>query len=190
LHSAYIAQERPLYSFAADSTWQMAMGEVIASMANDSSWLTNIVGMPAGFVTQYRLSRSEQEIQNLRILLANIEFIREAHIDPDRDLNLIYWDIFQKYTGLPRHDDIIIWSTLTELTADPIMPMRDLLAKAIAAQSLNYMTTYFGPFVNNLNSSSFLIQNYYRFGSRYAWPELLQRGTGEKLSAVHLRKLF
>ncbi len=188
LYSSYIAQERPVYNYAADTTWQMAMGEIISSMANDSAWLNDVVGMPVGFISQYRHARIAQELISIRELLANINFIYEAHINPDRDLNLLYWELYQKYTGLPRHEDMNIWSTVPEMSADPMLLVRELIAKAIAAQSVNYMTAYFGPLINNHNTSSFLVQNYFRFGSRYAWSELLQRGTGEKLNPAHLKK--
>ena len=64
--------------------------------------------------------------------------------------------------------------------------MNKLVAKIIAAQSVNYMNDYLGQPVDNLRTSAFLIQNYYRFGSRYSWTELLERGTGEKLNPEHL----
>ena len=190
LYSAYIAQERPLYNYAADTTWQMAMGEIISAMANDSAWLYDVASMPVGFISQFKQAKIEQELIIIRELLANINFIYEAHINPDRDLNLLYWELYQKFTGLPRHEDMIIWSTVPELTSDPMLLVRKLAAKTIAAQSVNYMTTYFGPLINNHNTSSFLVQNYFRFGSRYAWSELLQRGTGEKLNPIHLKKFL
>lgn len=190
LYSTYIAQERPLYSFASDTTWQMAMGEIIGAMVYDSIWLNDVANMPLGFISQFRKAKLEEETIKIRKLLTNISFIYEAYTNPDRDLNKLYWDLYQKYTGLPRHDDIIIWATEIDLLTDPALAVRRLMAKAIAAQSVNYMTSYFGPLTNNHNTSSFLIQNYFRFGSRYAWSELLQRGTGEKLSPVHLKKFI
>jgi len=190
LYSAYIAQERPLYNYAADPTWQIAMQEIIAAMACDSSWLNDVVNMPLGFISQFRKAKLEKETFEVRVMLANISFVHEAHVNPDQDLNQLYWVLFQKYTGLPRHEDIIIWSTVPEFITDPMIPIRQLLGKSIAAQSINYMTSYFGPLINNHNTSSFLVQNYFRFGSRYAWSELLQRGTGEKLSPVHLKKFL
>jgi len=190
LYSAFIAQERPIYNFAADTTWEMAMGEITATMAYDSAWLNDVVNMPLGFISQFRKEKLEQEIIQVRTLLANINFIYEAHINPERDLNQLYWDLYQKYTGLPRHEDIIIWSTIPELISDPMNSVRQLVSKAIAAQSVNYMTSYFGPLTNNHNTSSFLIQNYFRFGSRYSWSELIQRGTGEKLSPTYLKKFL
>lgn len=188
IHFSYIAQDRALYNYAADTTWVMAMGEIMSAMIVDSLWLSQIAGIPVGFITQFRKAQTEQEIIYIRTMLANIQFTYEAYLNPERDLNRLYWDIYQKYTGLPRHDDIIIWATIPEFRNDPIIPARELVAKTIAAQSVNYMTSYFGPLTNNYNTSSFLIQNYYRFGSRYSWSELLQRGTGERLSPTHLKK--
>ncbi len=190
LYSAYIAQERPLYNYAADPTWHSAMQEVMAAMAYDSAWLNDVVNLPVGLIKQFRHAKLEEESFRIRVLLADISFIHEAHVNPEQDLNRLYWNLFQKYTGLPSHEDIIIWSTVPGLMTDPMIPIRQLLGKAIAAQSINYMTSYFGPLINNHNTSSFLVQNYFRFGSRYAWSELLQRGTGEKLNPLHLKKFL
>ncbi|HEX2898020.1 MAG TPA: hypothetical protein VHP63_08230, partial [candidate division Zixibacteria bacterium] len=111
LYSAFIAQERPLYSFAADTTWQLAMGEIIGAMVYDSIWLNDVANMPLGFISQFRRAKLEEETIKVRKLLTNISFIFEAYTNPDRDLNQLYWDLYQKYTGLSRHDDIIIWAT-------------------------------------------------------------------------------
>ena len=43
-----------------------------------------------------------------------------------------------------------------------------------------------GDMVGNQTISSFLNQNYFRFGSRYDWRELLERGTGSGLNPEFL----
>ncbi|MGH8016282.1 MAG: hypothetical protein ACREBV_08840, partial [Candidatus Zixiibacteriota bacterium] len=120
LHSTYIAQDRLLYNFVEDTTWQMAMGEIMAAMVNDSTWLNDVVNMPVGFISAFRKAQIEREVIQIRQQLVNISFVHEACINPDRDLNRLYWDIYQRYSGLPRHDDIIIWTTVPDLVSDPM----------------------------------------------------------------------
>ena len=186
LYLVHIAEDKRVYNFMAQKAWQMAMSEIMALLAIDSLWLNDFANMPVGFIRQYRKARYEQELIEVRMLLLNLHFEHEAYLNPDQDLNKLYWNILQKYTGLPRHEDITVWASNSEFLNSPLNSMNKLLAKIIAAQSVNYMNDYLGQPVDNLRTSAFLIQNYYRFGSRYSWTELLERGTGEKLNPEHL----
>ncbi|MCH9024240.1 MAG: hypothetical protein IH931_02820 [candidate division Zixibacteria bacterium] len=190
LYSVHIAEDKRVYNFMAQKTWQMAMSEIMVLLAIDSLWLNDFANMPVGFIRQYRKARYEQELIEVRMLLLNLHFEYEAYLNPDQDLNRLYWDILQKYTGLPRHEDITVWASNRKFLNSPLNSMNQLLAKIIAAQSVNYMNDYLGQPVDDLRTSAFLIQNYYRFGSRYSWTELLERGTGEKLNPEHLVSHF
>lgn len=190
LYSVHIAENKQVYNFMAQKTWQMAMSEIMALLAIDSLWLNDFANMPVGFIRQYRKARYEQELIEVRMLLLDLHFEYEAYLNPDQDLNRLYWDILQKYTGLPRHEDITVWASNRKFLNSPLNSMNQLLAKIIAAQSVNYMNDYLGQPVDDLRTSAFLIQNYYRFGSRYSWTELLERGTGEKLNPEHLVSHF
>ena len=190
LYSVHIAEDKPVYNFMAQRTWQMAMSEIMALLAIDSLWLNDFASMPIGFIRQYRKARYEQELIEVRMLLLNLHFEYEAYLNPDQDLNRLYWDMLQKYTGLPRHEDITVWASNRKFLNSPLISINQLLAKIIAAQSVNYMNDYLGQPVDNLRTSAFLIQNYYRFGSRYNWTELLKRGTGEELNPEHLINHF
>ncbi len=190
LYSVHIAEDKQLYNFIAQKTWQLAMAEIMSLLAIDSLWLNDFANMPVGFIEQYRKSRYEQELIDVRMLLLNLHFEYKAYLNPDQNLNRLYWDMLQKYTGLPRHEDITIWASNREFLISPLNSLNQLLAKIIAAQSVKYMNDYLGQPVNNLRTSAFLIQNYYRFGSRYSWTDLLERGTGEKLNPEHLISHF
>ena len=87
---------------------------------------------------------------------------------------------------LARHDDIVPWASDMELAANPISRQNQLLGEVIAAQTRAYLTLVNGSVVGNPETRSFLLQNYMRFGARYPWLELLERGTGEEFSAEPL----
>ena len=190
LYSVHIAENKRVYNFMAQKTWQMAMSEIMALLAIDSLWLNDFANMPVNFIRQYRNARFEQELIEVRMLLLSLHFEYEAYLNPDQDLNNLYWNMLQKYTGLPRHEDITVWASNRKFLNSPLNSINQLLAKIIAAQSVNYMNDYLGQPVDDSRTSAFLIQNYYRFGSRYSWTELLERGTGEKLNPKHLISHF
>ena len=186
LYSANIAQEQPLFNYPLDNPWTAAMENIFALIAEDVTWLQKYVPVPAGLIERYHAARQEWNLVNLRLSLVNLEFELEAYKNPRRDLNKVYWDIFEKYTSLPRHDDLKPWATDLNYVNQPLAYQNLLLADIIAAQTLAYLEKNNGTVVGNHETRSFLNQNYFRFGSRYHWRELIQRGTGEELNPRYL----
>ena len=186
LYSANIAQEQPLFNYPLDNPWTAAMENIFASITEDVTWLQKYVPIPAGHIERYLTARQEWKIMNLRFSLVNLEFELEAYKNPGRDLNRVYWDIFEKYTSLPRHDDLKPWATDLNYVNQPLAYQNHLLADIIAAQTLAYLEKNNGTVVGNRETRSFLVQNYFRFGSRYHWREMIQRGTGEDLNPRYL----
>jgi hypothetical protein len=113
-------------------------------------------------------------------------FEYEAYRSPNRDLNSLYWNLFEKFTDMPRHDDLTPWAAREELVSKPLDSHSRLLARIIAVQTKSYLEDNYGSIVGNPEIKSFLVQNIFRFGNRYPWQELLERGTGEPLSPAYL----
>jgi hypothetical protein len=140
-------------------------------------------------VTEFLWEDRERSIVLLRLQLVDLMFEYEGYKNPHRDLNELYWGLFERYMLLPRHDDIKPWAATIELIDRPLALHNDLLGRIIAAQTLAYLRRTSGVVVGNAETRSFLVQNYFRFGSRYDWRELLQRGTGESLNPKYLLAL-
>ena len=68
----------------------------------------------------------------------------------------------------------------------PVKLQAALYGDMIAAQTKAYLDKQYGGLLGNSEAYSFLVQNYMRFGSRYPWEELLERGTGERLNPQFL----
>jgi len=71
------------------------------------------------------------------------------------------------------------WALVADYASRPVQMHNDLYGEIIASQTLAYLDERYGGLVENPDAYSFLVQNYMRFGSRYPWRDLLQRGTGE-----------
>ena len=186
LHFAHIAQEQPFFVNNQSGSWSEGMAQIIAALCDQKKWLKTYTGMPDGLIENHLKSRQEQDLIYLRTTLMRLYFEYEAYANPNRDLNEIYWDLFEKFMMLPRHDDIKPWAAIIHYTTHPVYLHHYLLADIITAQTIAYFEKNYDTIVDNPTFGSFLVQNYFRFGSRYDWREMLERGTGERLNPAYL----
>ncbi|HUV30455.1 MAG TPA: M3 family metallopeptidase [Acidobacteriota bacterium] len=186
LRTAFINEPRALYSSICDEIWTGAMARVFADIFGQDQWLGRYASVPGELIARYRRARHQQDLVELRLTLLQLSFEYEAYQNPNRDLNRLYWDLFEKYMLLPRHDDMRPWAATIEYVTRPAQSHHDLLADMISAQTLAYIEKYQGSVVANPETKAFLVQNYFRFGSRFPWNDLLQRGTGEPLQPRYL----
>jgi peptidyl-dipeptidase A len=186
IHFAHIAQDRPLFVDALSASWMEGMAQTVAALCDEKNWLEKYAGIPKGLIDRHIVAKKERDIVYLRTTLMRLYFEYEAYVNPNRDLNKLYWDLFEKYLMLPRHDEIKPWAAIIHYTTHPVYLHNYLIADIIAAQTVNFLKRNYGTVIDNPMVGSFLVQNYFRFGSRYDWRELLERGTGEKLNPKYL----
>ena len=186
IHFASVAQESPAFGRFIDGCWTEGMAQILPLMLEEKEWLQKYAKMPAALADSYLASLKEQEVISLRIQLLRLNFEYEAYANPNRDLNKLYWDLFDKYMLLPRHDDVKPWATVTHFISVPVYMQNYLYADIIAAQTWAWLKENYGSPVDNPKVSAFLIQNFYRFGGRYDWRELLVRGTGEEFNPEYM----
>lgn len=186
LHSAYIAQDRVLFANALSGSWSEGMAQIVAALCDERHWLESYAHMPSWLVDRYIAAKREQDIIYLRTTLLRLYFEYEAYTNPHRDLNKLYWDLFEEYLMLPRHDEIKPWAAIIQYTTHPAYLHNYLMADIIAAQTVNFLKKKYGDICDSPTTGTFLVQNYFRFGARYNWRELLERGTGEKLKPKYL----
>lgn len=185
LHMAYLIQDRELFGLTVDDAWQEGMSTLISSICSDQDWLVSQAHLPVDLAQQYSLARSTASVVELRWLVMLLKFEMACYQNPPHDFNRLYWDTFEEIMFLPRHDDLIPWAAISSFVRRPAKFQRYLFGNMIAAQSLDYLAGTFGT-GNSAQVQAFLVQNYFRFGSRYEWGDLIERGTGQKLSPLFL----
>ncbi len=190
LHFTQITQERELFARGVDGSWFEGMATIIGRLIYEREWLTEYAKMPPELVNSYLASREEQDIIWLRRVLLLMDFEYEIYTNPNRDLNKLYWDLYTKYLGLPRHEQLKPWATITHYVSMPVYMQYYFYAEIITAQTYQTLRANYGSLVDNPDISAFLIQNYYRFGGRYDWRELLKRGTDEELNIEYVVKAY
>ena len=180
--AAFVSQERPVFRRFIAPEWTEAMGRVFATVCDDPDWLTKYAQVPPDLAQDYvRYRRDERTIQ-LRLSLLRVGFELAAYRDPSGDLNRLYWERFVELLDLPRHDDMFPWAASPDYVARPLRAKDRLVGEIVAAQTHDFIRRRHERFTDNPTARSFLVQNYFRFGSRYDWPELVERGTGTALT--------
>ena len=162
------------------------MANTIAAFCDDPDWLEVEAHLPRALAEEYVESLKDHRLIALRLQLTDLMFEYEAYQDANRDLNQVYWDVFERFMLLTRHDNSRPWAVRSEFVDAPVTSQDELTADIIAAQTIAYLRDQYGALFNGADTRAFLEQNYFRFGSRYDWPELLERGTGEPLNHRHL----
>jgi len=183
---SFVHQSQLLFCSVRDGAWLQGMASIFADILDRDEWLRTYTGISDELLVRYRKARCERDLVNIRLSLVQLFFEYEAYRDPDRNLNRLYWNLFNELMALPRHDGIKPWAAEAVYITRPVSSQNYLLGDIISAQTLAYLERYNGSIVGNPETRAFLVQNYFRFGSRFHWRDLLERGTGEPLQPKYL----
>lgn len=186
LHMTHISQDRALFVNGVSESWQEGMAQLVAALMDQPDWLVRYAGMPPETATAFLRAKAEQDIIYLRTTIMRLMWEYEAYQNPGQDLNKLYWDLFERYMMLPRHDDLKPWASIIHYTTHPVYVHNYLFGDMITAQSLEALLRMYATVIDNPSVGAFLNQNYFRFGARYEWRDLLERGTGERLDPQYL----
>ncbi|KAA3636884.1 MAG: hypothetical protein DWP97_01900 [Calditrichaeota bacterium] len=186
LHSAYIRQDRSIFSSTMiEGIWAEAMGQTMAALVNEKEWLTKYAHMPTKLADDYLKAKRELDIIYLRTTLLRLHFEFEAYNNPNRDLNQVFWELSSKYLKISQHEDLYPWASIIHYTTHPVYLHNYLYADMIAAQNIYFLKDMYNGVIDRETTKSFLSQNYFRFGAKYDWRELLKRGTDSELDTKY-----
>jgi peptidyl-dipeptidase A len=156
--------------------------------ATSPAWLSGMVGLPEAKVLQLAPQLAAQESASLlafvRWCLTITHFERSFYADPDQDLDRLWWDLEERYQLIPRPNGRIApdWATKVHVATAPVYYQKYLLGRLFAAQLTRKMDADLGGWwPGRPKSGDFIKRELFMPGSRYAWPELVERVTGQPL---------
>lgn len=181
-----------------------AIAMLFGRMATNPKWMLDM-----GVVNEEQKTKIAETAKNI-LRLEQIVFSRWAQVmyrfekamyaDPDQDLNKLWWDIVEKYQMIKRPEgrNMPDWATKTHFSSSPCYYHNYLLGELLASQLYNYMTVNIMnlpvgsdcSFHNSKEAGNYLIEKVFAPGMKYPWNDMIEKATGEKLTAKYYAKQF
>lgn len=127
-------------------------------------------------------------------------FEKGMYQNPDQDLNKFWWDLVEKYQMLkrPAERNMPDWATKIHIATSPCYYHNYLLGELLASQLNAYIVKnilksekYQTPnYVGNKEVGKYLIEKIFKPGRTYYWNDMIEKATGEKLTAKYYAAQF
>jgi len=205
IYSKYIDRNLP-YALrdAAHTFTTEAIAEMFGRFSSNPQWLKDVMGVKEEEIGKIgELASKNLRLQQLvfsRWSQVMYRFEKSMYENPDQDLNKLWWDIVEKYQLLkrPANRNEPDWASKIHLASAPCYYHNYLLGELLASQLYYYITEKIlksndfknQSFANNSEIGKYLIDKVFKPGAKYSWNEMIERATGEKLTAKYYAKQF
>jgi len=184
---------------AAHSFTTEAIANLFGRFATDPMWMNDM-----GIIDQAEreriapVSRNSLRLQMLvfsRWAQVMYRFEKSMYENPDQDLNQLWWNMVEKYQMLqkPEGRNMPDWATKIHVALYPCYYHNYLLGELLASQLYNYITLNVAKnrsFAGDKAVGEYLKQKVFMPGARYYWNDMIEKATGEKLTAKYYAKQF
>lgn len=160
--------------------------------------LTNEADSKAIAEESFKVLRLEQ-LTFSRWAQVMYRFEKSLYENPDQDLNTLWWDLVEKYQMIkrPQGRNQPDWASKIHIATSPCYYHNYLLGELLASQLNHYITatvlksdnfrqSYFG----NAEVGKYLTDNIFKPGAKWNWNEMIEKATGEKLTAKYYAEQF
>lgn len=176
-----------------------AIANMFGRMATDPLWMQNM-----GLIDTAE-SEKIADVSSKALRLQQLVFSRWAQVmyrfeksmyeNPDQDLNQLWWNMVEKYQLLakPEGRNMPDWATKIHIALYPCYYHNYLLGEMLASQWYYYITTHVTDnksLVGEKAVGNYLKEKVFMPGSRYYWNDMIEKSTGEKLTAKYYAKQF
>jgi peptidyl-dipeptidase A len=122
-------------------------------------------------------------------------FEKSMYEDPGQDLNKLWWDLVEKYQMIekPEGRNMPDWATKIHVALYPCYYHNYLLGELLASQIYGYIAaniTDNQSIVGEKVVGTYLKEKIFLPGARYYWNDMIEKATGEKLTAKYYAKQF
>jgi peptidyl-dipeptidase A len=207
-HSVYSKFNDPqlpwLLRDAAHSFTTEAIANLFGRFAVSPSWLRDMSLISAAEAQHIAVpSRDTLRLQQMvfsRWAQVMFRFEKSMYENPDQDLNRRWWELVEKYQLLkmPAGRNEPDWATKIHIALYPCYYHNYLLGQLLASQLLYHIAGWVLKTVDVENQSfagrpevgRYLIDYVFKPGMRWPWNEMIERATGEKLTAKYYARQF
>jgi peptidyl-dipeptidase A len=184
---------------AAHSFTTEAIANMFGRLATNPKWMTdmNIIAKEES----EKISDDSRKSLRLQMLVFSrwaqvmYRFEKSMYENPDQNLNQLWWDMVEKYQMMtrPEERDMPDWATKIHVALYPCYYHNYLLGELLASQIANYISTNVSKsesFIGEKAVGDYLREKIFMPGARYKWNDMIEKATGEKLTAKYYAKQF
>jgi peptidyl-dipeptidase A len=127
-------------------------------------------------------------------------FEKSLYENPDQDMNKLWWDLVEQYQMLKRPEgrNEPDWASKIHIASSPCYYHNYLLGELLASQLYYYIGTNIlkvqdvtnQSFVKQPEVGKYLSEKVFYVGARYYWNDMIEKATGEKLTAKYYALQF
>jgi peptidyl-dipeptidase A len=176
-----------------------AIANLMGRMATDPLWMKKM-----GIIDETEAGNiSENSTKALRLQMlvfsrwaqVMYNFEKSMYEDPSQDLNKLWWDMVEKYQMLknPEGRNMPDWATKIHVALYPCYYHNYLLGEVLASQLYSYITTNItdnSSFAGEKAVGEYLKTKVFMPGAKYSWNDMIEKATGEKLTAKYYARQF
>jgi peptidyl-dipeptidase A len=176
-----------------------AIANMFGRLATDPRWMSTM-----GVIDEQESKKiAEESFKALRLQMlvfsrwaqVMYRFEKSMYGNPDQDLNALWWNLVEKYQMLTKPVDRNMpdWATKIHVALYPCYYHNYLLGEMLASQLYIYISKNIskdGSFAGKKEVGDYLRDKVFMPGSRYYWNDMIERATGEKLTAKYYALQF
>jgi peptidyl-dipeptidase A len=176
-----------------------AIANMFGRMATNPGWMQNMGIIDS--TESAKITEDSRKALRLQMLVFSrwaqvmYRFEKSMYENPDQDLNKLWWDMVENYQLLkkPEGRNMPDWATKIHIALYPCYYHNYLLGELLASQIYSYMTTNITnnqSLVGDKAVGKYLQEKIFMPGAKYQWNEMIEKATGEKLTAKYYAKQF
>lgn len=194
VHDLYVDPELPyLLRQEAHIFTTEAIAMLFGRLSKDPEWIRDSLG-----ISEKETGRIAPDInKSLRLhqlvfsrwSQVMLNFERQLYMDPEQDLNRLWWDLAQELQLLtpPERTDFPHWASKTHIVSAPVYYHNYLLGELLASQLDRHIRHNVLPSASRViygqrSVGDYLKKRVFGPGASYRWDELIVRATGESLT--------
>lgn len=175
---------RPAHTFVTE-----AMAILSGRLVREPEWLIEVVGADRAQIEsvtdRLRNANATQELLMARWVLVMAHFERELYLDPESDLDSLWWELVERFqfVGRPQGRTAADWAAKIHTAVAPVYYHNYLLGSVLSCQLEREITSECGRLVNERSVGEWLTERLFRSGSLMRWDALVEEATGRPLSS-------
>jgi peptidyl-dipeptidase A len=207
-HSAYSKFNDPQLPWtlrdAAHAFTTEAIANLFGRFASSPAWLRDMALISVDEARRIAVpSRDALRLQQMvfsRWAQVMFRFEKSMYEDPGQDLNRRWWELVEKYQLLkmPAGRNEPDWAAKIHIALYPCYYHNYLLGELLASQLLYHIAGRVlqaaevenQSFVGRPEVGRYLVNSVFKPGMRWPWNEMIERATGEKLTAKYYARQF